>query len=243
MPCRWCVNTVHVSLLNLHIFFFTEFNGDAGNVEMVQTTGNTYENQFVAGQPLESWISSVNGYQAAPDSSANKVVYSFDSHGNQMPIAIIIDGKFPVKEENAEIAMAPESSVLDGDHCQWIGGQEECVTNESAAPEGITEEIMDVGKKVEKMKVEKSQKGPQEVVKVYKVGKTQRRTLKNLKNRKERREFEAPVSTRRRVKSQRDEVGGTRKKSQRKVPKRRKRLCDVAYCPPQRDRNMQLPGL
>ena len=113
-------------------------------------------------------------------------MYSYDAEGNEVPIAIIIDGNFAQQDNNMQNPLGHENEEICDQQCQWIAGQEECITNESYG-EAVTntEEITLEGEKQE-IKLETEVSNVEDVVKVYKSRGAKKRTLKNLKKIQER---------------------------------------------------------
>ena len=99
----------------------------------------------------------------------------------EVPIAIIIDGNFAQQDNNMQNPLGHENEEICDQQCQWIAGQEECITNEFYG-EAVTntEEITLEGEKQE-IKLETEVSNIEDVVKVYNSRGAKKRTLKNLK--------------------------------------------------------------
>ena len=134
--------------------FFPENSADVWSLQMDEDTPLKAENALVAGEAVDSWLSTVRSYESGTNYSQNQVVYSVDGNGNQIPIAIIIDGSFQTQEENMEMSFPCESEEIIDEHSKWIGGQEECTTNESYAQSHSTGDLMTVEVPKEDIKIE-----------------------------------------------------------------------------------------
>ena len=107
---------------------------------------------------------------AAASTSGSNLVYGFDENGNQVSIALIVDGPLQQVETNSNIPIEQEEDS------QWIGGQEECLTQ----PEIINEEIKIEEVEEQKPTKEEDNTTTKSPIKVYRVGRWAR-TLKELK--------------------------------------------------------------
>ena len=204
-------------------------------------TSNDYQNQFVPGPPLDSWVSSVQAYQAATGLPQNQVVYSFADQGQQIPIAIILDNNLGVKEETVDMVMDVDNTEINGDHCQWIAGQEECVAHEADVEVNITEAEVHASQEKEYVKIEEEKKKDDDVIKIYKKADGKKCTLRNLKKQRLARSSERGVNNSTHVsRKKKPDLSKLHKPVNRL--RRKKNKSDLPYHPPQSVKKSCLPG-
>ena len=239
MAFYWCASTIPVYDNN---DLFLPFKGDEAEENGVEVQNNVtahYDGALVPGKPLDTWMETVNNYESSSNSQ-QQVIYLFDEAGYQYPIAIIIDGKF---QSNPK-ASADEKQSWQTEPCHWIGGQEECVTEEKDEKPPVMETHIKVENaqeipNFEGKEIEKSEK----IIKTYKKKGGVKPTLKNLKKRK----IYRPADTRLSKKSGVKNV--ERKKLSRKIKvpeitrrKRRGKLPDPSYHAPKRSVILEVQG-
>ena len=240
MDFAWCVNTVcrpHY----IFSFLFVATNADVGCFRTDGDTFQEHQNALVAGKPLESWLSTVQAYETS-SSLQNQVVYSYDAEGNEVPIAIIIDGNFAQQDNNMQNPLGHENEEICDQQCQWIAGQEECITNESYG-EAVTntEEITLEGEKQE-IKLETEVSNIEDVVKVYNSRGAKKRTLKNLKKIQERPMSGKVNCQRKRFGRKKGNISSKLLEKKQRIRRRKRRTYDLAYRPPQSARKFTFAG-
>ena len=129
--------------------FFSEGEIDVHDVDVNNKECDHQDEGLVPGKPLENLFSGLQNSEIAASSSGNEIVYGFDEHGHQIPIAIVIDGNFSPYCQQSDINLREENCQNMPEGCQWVAGEEECLTNHFCAAE---EEI----KTLDSIKVENS---------------------------------------------------------------------------------------
>ena len=103
----------------------------------------------------------------------SSVVYGFDENGNEVALAIIIDGPFNSEEEKMKYEIREQ--VAD-EEVTWIGGQEECVTlqaveiKDAERPKHEIKQESEVEEKAKNQESSKSVVKKSEVIKKYRFG-------------------------------------------------------------------------
>ena len=178
MAVIWRMNTVCHAWNIFSFFTILEENVDVESLKMEENTPSNDENTLVAGNPVESWISTLQVLEKSSDVLANQIVYSNDEEGNTVPIAIIIDGGFAENQNNLDFPFTHQSDQLMNQECNWVACQEECVTNET---EKENEKLVKYEGENQDVENETIKVCDEEVIKVYKIGVGKKCTLKNLK--------------------------------------------------------------
>ena len=92
------MNTIYSSHRHLCVVVFLGNKTNDRGIVSKEHQHHGEEEAFVAGKPVESWLSTVKAYQSTSGFSENQIVYSYDEEGNEVPIGIIIDGTFAQKD-------------------------------------------------------------------------------------------------------------------------------------------------
>ena len=112
---------------------FSFVDGQILDVEAIKKEENLRlddDSTLVPGIAMQSWVETVKAYESEGSASRNEVVYNIDNQGNKVPIAIVIDGTFGGQSTNTTIPVLNASNDLVHDEWQWIGGEEECASND-----------------------------------------------------------------------------------------------------------------
>ena len=169
--------------------------------------------------------------------SPNQIVYTNNGEGNQVPIGIIINGSFSPHKNNPELPLGYETDEVVHQEWHWIAGQEECVTNEEKedTPFIKSEEVN------EDMEEDTKITDDEEFIKVYKRTSSKKRTLKTLKRNRQLKINPKKSSKKCHIQGMKQQVVTKLQKTFRRI-KRRKRISDSAYQPPQSAKKRVMTG-
>ena len=135
--------------------------------------------QFAAKHEQIDYGETVSRMQTFADSSKSEVIYAVDEQGNEIALALVIEGPFvkdhdeSVQDENAVDVEGNSNS----NPCIWVAGQEECVITEDH--KAVSEEVQNEINKSDLSNGCAAESS--DVIKIYKVDHATRKTLKKLK--------------------------------------------------------------